>query len=129
MDLARDDSAASPLVVLTTFVVVAVLVTIIVYALAFDRPEDGVSLVAVHQESGALSFDVTATSGGLGWDEVTLRLLDRAGSDLGPSYLHLPNGTVDPEDRVDVVPLPPAGTYLLMVFKGDHELSRLSVTV
>lgn len=129
MALDRDDSAASPLVVLTTFVVVAVLVTIIVYALAFDRPEDGVALVAVRQEDGSLSFDVTATSGGLAWDEVTLRFLDRAGTDLAGSYLQPPAGAIDPEDRVAVDPLPPAGTYLLMVFKGDDELSRLSVTV
>ncbi len=127
--LARDDHAASPLVVLTTFVVVAVLVTIIVYALAFDRPEDGVSLVAVREESGALAFDVTATSGGLAWDEVTLRFLDRAGTDLAGSYLEVPDGAIDPEDRVLVSTLPPAGTYLLLVFNEDHELSRLSVTL
>lgn len=127
--LARDDSAASPLVVLTTFVVVAVLVTIIVYALAFDRPEDGVSLVAVRDEGGALAFDVTATSGGLAWDDVTLRFLDRAGTDLADSYLEVPEGDIDPEDRVLVPTLPPAGTYLLLVFGEDHELSRLSVTI
>ena len=127
--LARDDHAASPLVVLTTFVVVAVLVTIIVYALAFDRPEDGVSLVAVRAESGALAFDVTATSGGLAWEDVTLRFLDRGGKDLAGSYLQLPGGSIDPEDRVLVEPLPPAGTYLLLVFSDDHELSRLSVTL
>src|SRR5687767_12493712 len=125
--LARDDSAASPLVVLTTFVVVAVLITIIVYALAFDKPEDGVSLVAVRQETGALAFDVTATSGGLAWDEVTLRFLDRAGTDIAASYLQVPEGAIDPEDRVEVTTLPPAGTYLLLVFSEDDELSRLSV--
>jgi hypothetical protein len=127
--LARDDHAASPLVVLTTFVVVAVLVTVIVYALAFDKPEDGVSLVAVRGESGALAFDVTATSGGLAWDEVTLRFLDRSGADLAESYLQPPAGNIDPEDRVEVRTLPPSGTYLLMVFHGEVELSRLSVTV
>src|SRR5688572_5660294 len=126
---ARDDRAASPLVVLTTFVVVAVLVTVIVYALAFDRPEDGVSLVAVRDETGALAFDVTATSGGLAWDEVTLRFLDRAGTDLADSYLDVPDGAIDPEDRVLVPTLPPSGTYLLLVFGEDHELSRLSVTI
>ena len=127
--LARDDSAASPLVVLTTFVVVAVLITIVVYALAFDQPEDGVSLVAVRQETGALAFDVTATSGGLAWGEVTLRFLDRAGTDLSASYLQVPNGSIDTEDRIEVSPLPPTGTYLLMVFREGEELSRLSVTI
>jgi hypothetical protein len=127
--LARDDSAASPLVVLTTFVVVAVLITIIVYALAFDRPEPGVALVAVREDGGALAFDVTGTSGGLDWGDVTLRFLDRAGTDLSEDYLQPPQGSIDPEDRIEVLPLPPSGTYLLMVFQGEDELSRLSVTI
>src|SRR5688572_8106717 len=127
--LARDETAASPLVVLTTFVLVAVLVTIVVYALAFDRPEPGVSLVVVREDDGALAFDVTKTSGELTWDEVTVRFLDRAGADLASSHLTLPNGTIDPEDRVMASTLPPAGTYLLLVFAGDDELSRLAVTV
>jgi hypothetical protein len=126
--LARDELAASPLAVITTFVLVAVIVTVVVYALAFDRPEPGVSLVAVREE-GALAFDVTGTSGGLDWNEVTLRLLDRSGDDLSESYLQLPAGTIDREDRVTVSPLPPSGTYLLMVFHGGNELSRLAVTV
>lgn len=126
--MARDDSAASPMVVLTTFVIVAVLVTVVVYALAFDRPESGVSLVAVH-DKGSLAFDVTKTSGGLDWGDVTLRFLDRAGTDLAESYLQIPQGAIDPEDRVAVSPLPPGGTYLLLVFQEGTELSRLSVTV
>ncbi len=128
MVLARDDDAASPLVVLTTFVIVAVLVTVAVYALAFDRPETGVALVAVH-EDGGLAFDVTKTAGGLTWGEVSVRFLDRAGTDLAGSYLVLPPGAIDPEDRIVVTPLPPVGTYLLLVFKDGTELSRLAVTV
>lgn len=128
MALAHDDRAASPLVVLTTFVIVAVLVTVAVYALAFDRPETGVALVAVH-EDGGLAFDVAKTAGGLTWGEVSVRFLDRAGTDLAPSYLVLPPGAINPEDRIVVTPLPPAGTYLLLVFKDGTELSRLSVTV
>ncbi|MHB1261296.1 MAG: hypothetical protein ACYC2H_06235 [Thermoplasmatota archaeon] len=128
MALAHDDRAASPLVVLTTFVIVAVLVTVAVYALAFDRPETGVALVAVH-EDGGLAFDVTKTAGGLTWGEVSVQFLDRAGTDLADSYLVLPPGAIDPEDRIVVTPLPPAGTYLLLVFKDGTELSRLAVTV
>jgi hypothetical protein len=127
--LARDDSAASPLVVITTFVLVAVLLTVIIYALVFDRPEPDVALVAVREDSGALAFDVTKTSGGLAWDEVTVRFLDRAGTDLSASYLQVPGGSIDPEDRIAVAPLPPGGTYLLMVFRGEQELTRLSVVV
>jgi hypothetical protein len=126
--LARDDLAASPMVVITTFIVIAVLLTVVVYALVFDRPENEVALVVVREE-GSLAFDVAKSSGGLGWDEVDLRFLDRSGKDLSDSYLELPDGAIDPKDRVDVVPLPPAGTYLLLVFLGDAELSRLAVTV
>ena len=128
MALARDDLAASPMVVITTFIVIAVLLTVVVYALVFDRPENEVGLVVVREE-GSLAFDVAKSSGGLGWDEVDLRFLDRSGKDLSDSYLEVPDGDIDPEDRVMVVPLPPAGTYLLLVFLGDHELSRLAVTV
>jgi hypothetical protein len=127
--LARDETAASPLVVLTTFVLVAVLVTIVVYALAFDRPEPGVSLVAVREENDALAFDVTKASGDLSWDEVTVRFLDRAGADLADSHLTLPTGPIDAQDRVVASTLPPAGAYLLLVFAGDDELSRLAVTI
>lgn len=116
------------MVVLTTFVLVAVMVTVVVYALAFDRPEPGVALVAVRDE-GALAFDVTKASGGLDWNQVTLRFLDRAGTDLAASYLQIPPGSIEPEDRVMVTPLPPAGTYLLLVFQDGKELSRLSVTI
>lgn len=125
---ARDDQAASPLVVLTTFVVLAVLVTVVVYALAFDRPEPGVSLVAVRDE-GALAFDVTKVSSTLEWDEVTLRFLDRAGRDVSEAYLQVPLGSIDRADRVAVFPLPPAGTYLLLIFHEGDELSRLAVTI
>lgn len=125
----RDDSAASPLVVLTTFVLVAVLVTIVVYALVFDRPEPGVDLVAVRDDGGELAFDVTEASGGLQWEEVSLRFLDRSGADLSSSYLQVPVGSIDREDRIGVHPLPPAGTYLLLVFDDDEELARLAVTL
>jgi hypothetical protein len=126
--LARDDLAASPMVVITTFIVIAVLLTVVVYALVFDRPENEVGLVVV-REDGGLAFAVAKSTGGLGWDEVDLRFLDRSGKDLSDAYLEVPEGGIDPEDRVEVVPLPPAGTYLLLVFLGDEELSRLAVTV
>lgn len=125
MRLTRDDEAASPLVVLTTFVLVAILLTVIVYAVAFDRPEDRVELVVV--DDGALAFDVTRTGGGLAWHELTVRFLDRAGTDQAGVYLHVPNGTVSRGDRITVQPQPPAGTYLLLVLHGGDELSRLRV--
>lgn len=128
MALARDESAASPLVVITTFVLVAVMLTVIVYAVAFDRPEPGAAFVAV-RDGGALAFEVTQTSGGLAWEDLTLRFLDRAGADLAESYLQIPTGAIQREDRLTVMPLPPAGTYLLLAFHDGRELSRLAVTV
>jgi hypothetical protein len=127
--LARDDAAASPLVVLTTFVIVAVLITIAVYALVFDKPSQQVQLTPTHAADGSLAFDVSKSSGGLSWSDVRVRFLDRAGSDQSLSYLHLPRGSIDREDRITVAPQPPAGTYLVQVLKGETELSRLAVTV
>ena len=128
MALRRDDAAASPLTVIVTFVIVAVLLTVAIYALFFDKPETGVGLVATRDASG-LHFDVTRESGGLDWGDLTLRLLDRAGTDVAPQYVHPPAGSVDRDDRVEVSPLPPGGTYLLLLLKGQDELSRLSVDV
>lgn len=126
--LRRDASAASPLVVIVTFVLVAVLITVVLYALVFDRPEADVELVTVRPD-GTLAFDVTHTSGSLEWSEVRLTFLDRSGTDVAAAYLHLPEGSIEREDRVSVEPLPPAGTYLLLVHRGEDELSRLAVTL
>lgn len=129
MALRRDDSAASPLVVITTFVLVAVLITIAVYALVFDKPATNVQLVQARDASGALAFIVSHQSGGLEWKDISLKLVDRAGTDIGPAYLHAPTGKVDRNDKVAVDPLPPAGTYVLLVLHKGTELSRLVVTV
>lgn len=129
MRLSRDESAASPLVVLTTFVIVAVLITVAVYALVFDKPSNQVQLTPAHGSDGALAFDVSKTSGKLAWEDVRVRLIDRAGTDVAGSYLHLPNGRIDVNDRIGVAPQPAAGTYILQVLKGDVELSRLAVTL
>jgi hypothetical protein len=127
--LRRDDSAASPLVVITTFVLVAVLLTIAVYALVFDKPTTQVQLVQARNADGSLAFIVSHASGGLSWPDLQLRLVDRDGTDLAPAYLHVPTGAVHRQDKVAVDPLPPAGTYVLLVLHKDAELSRLVVTV
>ena len=128
MALRRDDAAASPLTVIVTVVVVAVLLTVAIYALFFDRPEPAVGLVAQRDGEG-LHFDVTQERGGLEWGELTFRFLDRAGTDLAAHYIRPPTGSVDREDRVEVSPLPPGGSYLLLVLHGEDELARLSVEV
>ena len=128
MRFRRDDGAASPIVVLTTFVLIAVLITVAVYALVVDKPEAQIALTPVH-EGDTLAFDVTSSAGNLEWADLDVRFLDRAGVDVASTYLQLPTGVVDPEDRIDVVPPPPAGTYLLQVFHDGEELVRLAVTV
>lgn len=128
MRLRHDDQAASPLVVLTTFVVVAVLVTIAIYALVVDNPEPAIAVTPVH-EDGVLAFQVTRAAGDLAWADVEVRFLDRAGVDVADTYLHLPSGAVDVEDRIAVAPQPPAGRYLLQMFAEDEELVRLAVEV
>ncbi len=124
----RDDTAASPLVVLLTFVAVAVIVTALAYGLLFDRPEPRLQLIAV-DDGSALAFEVTQTDGSLAWSDVTLRLLDRAGTDQAPAFLQAPGGDVTAGDRIASDPRPPAGTYVLLVLHGDDELSRLVVEV
>lgn len=128
MCLRRDDAAASPLVVLTTFVLAAVLLTIVVYAVAFDRPEPGVALVE-RRDGATLSFEVTRASGSLSWGEVDVRFVDRGGSDVASTFLHVPTGSIGRADRIEVGPQPPAGTYLVQVVHDGEELARLVVTV
>lgn len=121
-----DGYAASPLVVITTFVVGAAVATAVTYALFFDRPEPRLQFVEAEGEDGR-AFDVSHAGGGLDWDDVTLRLLDRAGVDQARAFLHPPTGVVERGDRVEVDPDPPAGTYLLLALRGGAELSRLAV--
>lgn len=128
MALRRDDAAASPLTVVVTVVILAALLTVGLYALVFDRPEESLGLVA-RRDGGGLHFDVAQERGGLEWDELTVRFIDRAGTDLASTHLQVPSGPVDRDDRVQAHPLPPGGTYLLLVLKGDTELVRLAVEV
>lgn len=127
MRLRSDVHAASPLVVIATFVLGAVLVTALAYALLFDRPEDRLQLVQVEGQDGALAFEVSQAQGGLDWDQVTLRFIDRANTDQADLFLHPPRGGVDKGDVVTVAPRPPAGTYLLLVLHDGSELSRVVV--
>lgn len=112
--------------VILTFVLGAVIVTALAYALLFDRPEPRLQVVQ-HQDGSATSFEVTHAGGGLQWEEVTLRFLDRAGTDQAGHFLVEPSGDVDEGDVIGVSPQPPGGTYVLLVLKGGDELTRLVV--
>lgn len=128
MRLRSDTSAASPLVVIATFVLGAILLTALAYALLVDRPEDRLELVE-DQRDGTAGFTVTRTAGGLRWDGVTVRFLDRAGTDQVEQFLQVPDGDVDEGDRLVLQPPPPAGTYVLLVLHDGSELARLRVDV
>lgn len=126
MRLRSDTQAASPLVVIATFVAGAVILTAIGYAFLFDRPEERLQVVAVDGPDG-VAFEVTHAGGGLAWGDVTLRFLDRASTDQAATFLQAPGGDVDKGDRIAVSPQPPAGTYVLLVLSDGAELSRLVV--
>lgn len=126
MRLRSDTHAASPLVVLTTFVLGAVVLTVLLYALVFDRPEPELQVVQV-EDGGVTSFKVSQAGGGLEWSQVKLRLIDRANTDQAGNFLVKPTGGVDEGDVIRLEPAPPSGTYVLLVSKGGAELSRLVV--
>jgi hypothetical protein len=123
-----DEQAASPLVVIATFVGVAILLTVGIYALVFDRPEDRLQVVE-RETDGELTLEVTQAAGGLDWEDVTLRYLDRAGTDQAASFLVKPSGGVDEGDVIHVSPRPPAGSYVFIALRDGQELSRLVVEV
>lgn len=129
LTIERDQAAASPLVVIATFVVAAVVLTVVVYAVAFDRPADRLDLVQGQDGEGNLQFTVGRTAGGLAWSQVDLQFVDRAGTDVARSILVKPNGTVARGDVVATSSPPPAGTYLLLAMRGGTELSRLVVVL
>ena len=126
MRLRSDTDAASPLVVIATFVAGAIILTAIAYAFLFDRPEERLQVVAVDGTDGP-TFEVTHAGGDLAWSDITLRFLDRAGTDQAETFLQPPGGDVDKGDRIAVSPHPPAGTYVLLVLSDGDELSRLVV--
>lgn len=128
MRLRSDTQAASPLVVITTFVLVAILLTAGAYALFFDRPEPRLQFV-LDEQGEAPALRVTHAGGVRHWDDVTLRLLDRAGTDQASVFLQVPGGDVDEGDVVTFDPRPPSGTYLLLVLEDGDELSRLVIDI
>ncbi len=120
------DEAASPLVVIATFVAGAVIVTALAYALFFDNPDPDIDLVQV-DAAGRPAFEVTAQAGGLNWADLEVQFIDRAGSDLAPFFLKVPTGPVRAGDRLELEPTPAAGHYLLLIKHDGRELARLAV--
>jgi hypothetical protein len=126
--ISQDTQAASPLVVIATFVLVAVILTAGAYALFFDRPEPSLTVVE-QRHGGVLSFNVTYVHGGMDWADVKVRFLDAAGTDQAGFFLTKPTGAISKGDVVQVAPQPNAGTYLFLVIHNGNELSRVTVII
>jgi hypothetical protein len=123
----HSEDGASPLTVITVFVGVAVLLTVGIYALFFDNPAPDVEVIQV-DEGGNPAFEVASTAGGLEWEDLDVRLIDRAGADRG-AFLDVPAGAVSAGDRILFRVLPPAGSYLLLISAGEAELTRLTLQI
>lgn len=115
----RDEHAASPLVVLSTAVLVAVALTAVVLLVFFNDPEPDVELQL--REGPAL--EVVQAAGAIAWEDLDVRLVDRGGFEH--RVLRLPSGEVEEGQQVTFQGRPPAGDYLLTVTKGGAELERL----
>lgn len=114
------DEAASPLVVIITFVLVAIGITTLLFFLVVDTAGPDVEVQAV--EGG---FEVTQVTGSIAWSDLDVRFLDRAGRDQADTYLDLPTGKVREGERIDLRAQPPQGTFVLVVALEDEELARV----
>jgi len=123
VDLRRDQDAASPLMVIATFVLVASGVTALVFFAFVDMAPPAVSLQRIDQQ-GVPAFRVVDEHGGLSWDELKVEFVDPAGADQASVYLEVPAGDILPGDLIKLRSGLPAGTYLLRLHDGERELAR-----
>jgi hypothetical protein len=125
-----DSRAASPIVVIATFVLVAVGITSLVVFLIVDTTAPLLELQEV-REGGpdAMQFRVVDSAGGISWGNLQVQFLDRGGFDRATDYLSVPTGKVAEGDAITLREGLPGGTYVLRVLLEGEELVRLSVTV
>jgi len=123
-----DGAAASPLMVIATFVLVASGVTALLFFAFVDTAPPAVSLQQT-SDGGNPAFQVVSEHGGLGWEDLGVQFIDPAGTDRAAAYLLVPNGTVDSGDRITLRSAPPGGSYLLRLVDGERELARLHFKV
>jgi len=113
--------AASPLMVIATFVLVAAGLTALLFFAFVDTAPPSLSL---QQDAGAATFQVVALHGSIDWSHVQAHFVDHAGTDHA-TWLDVPtSGAVHAGDRITLKVQPPAGQYLLRIFDGDRELAR-----
>ncbi len=120
MEFRRDDAAASPLVVLTVFVLVASGVTALVFFFFVDRPDAGIEV----RPAGEEGFVVEDVVGSFRWSGLRIEFLDAAGVDRAGLYLEAPDGRVGADDAIALRHQVPAGTYLLRLLDGGDEVGR-----
>ncbi|HLF16190.1 MAG TPA: hypothetical protein VI796_02015 [Candidatus Thermoplasmatota archaeon] len=127
MRLREDSTAASPLVVLSVFVLVAAGITALGFYLFFDRADPAIVLrPAGETAEGFVVHDVT---GSFRWGALDVELLNSAGTDRADLYLDLPSGEVDRDDVISLERPLPGGTYLLRLLDDGDEVGRLVVQV
>lgn len=128
MDLRRNQDAASPLMVIATFVLVASGVTALLFFALVDTAPPALSLQRVDQQ-GIPAFRVVDEHGGLSWDQLTVQFVDPAGTDQASLYLDVPAGEILPGQVITLRSGLPAGTYLLRLHDGERELAREVLSV
>lgn len=120
----RDQAAASPLMVIATFVLVAAGLTALLFFAFVDTAPDTLAIEQGEAEGGP-AFRVVSKHGDLAWERLTVRFIDPAGVDRASLFLAVPGGSVDTDDAITMRTLPPPGTYHLRIYRGEAELERL----
>jgi hypothetical protein len=111
--------------VIATFVLVAAGITALLFFAFVDTAPPAVSVQQV-SDQGVPAFQVVSEHGGLDWEGLTVQFVDFAGNDQADLYLQVPTGEVETGDRITLRSGTPGGTYLLRLFDGERELSRVS---
>ncbi len=128
MRLGTDRTAASPLTVIAVVVLLAVMATTIALFLAVDTEHEALE-VDVVRDGDQRFLEVGRVEGKYTWADLSVQLINQAGTDRAPIYLHAPTGEVNVGDRILVDPQPPAGDYLFEVRMGDQVLTQRVVTL
>lgn len=127
VNLRRDPSAASPLVVILTVVLVVVGLTSLGWFLFGGEPAS--MEVQLVDQDGVRAFQVTRTGDADTWGDLEVRFITPSGTDRADLYLDVPapDIPVRPGDQIPFAKTPPAGTYLLQIFEDGEERLRFSV--
>ena len=123
MTLRADRRAASPLTVLSVFVLVAAGVTAVGFFLFYDPEDEAITLRQA--DDPGFGFIVAGVEGEFEWSGLDLEFVDAAGEDRAALYLMPPAGRVGEGDAIELRHQVPAGSYTLRLMDGDEEVGRL----